>query len=294
MTELGGMSGAATELVLWAGSVKSHSFEDRIVAAGAGGFAHTSLFPHEVRRWRESGRSDGELRGLFEAGGIRIAVVDPLISWWPDAKLPPGLPEDHPATGPFEPSEIFDMAVAVGAETVAVVALFAPRVDPARGARYFAAACDRASERGLRLGLEAIPHTGIPELALAWQIVERAGRENGGVVLDAWHFFRGEPDYEVLGSIPGEKIFAVQLDDAPLEPYHDTAFESLHLRQLPGEGELDLGSFIRTVLASGTDALFGPEVFSDQLSTIAASELGHRLGESTREVLTAAGVFPTA
>jgi hypothetical protein len=34
---------------------------------------------------------------------------------------------------------------------------------------------------------------------------------------DTWHFFRSHPDFELLARIPGDRIFAVQVDAAAVE-----------------------------------------------------------------------------
>jgi sugar phosphate isomerase/epimerase len=179
---------------------------------------------------------------------------------------------------------VFAMATTLGAELVSVLALFDPPVDAIEGARHFGDLCDDAARRGLRLQLEFIPGTGIPDLALAWEIVRRADRPNGGLILDCWHFFRSGSDLALLASIPPERIFALQLDDAPAEPAADLAEESLLGRLVPGEGELDLRAFL-SALAGDLPPLVGPEVFSDELWRLDPGELGRRLGDATRAAL---------
>jgi sugar phosphate isomerase/epimerase len=277
------------ELVLWAASVKAFSFEQRIAAARAGGFSATSLFPYDVTAAADRGLSPQRVRELFEHHGLRIAVVDPLTTWLPGSQVPSDLAPDDPAFGGIGPDEMFELAVALGADVVTVLALFDDRVDPLEGARCFAALCDRANERGLRLALEFIPGTGIADLASAWQIVRRASRENGGLMLDSWHFFRAGADFTGLEAIPLESVFAVQLGDAPAIPAADLAYESLHERLIPGDGDLELGAFLRPILAGGTPRLIGPEVFSDATQEIPAEWLGRLLGESSRTLVAANG-----
>jgi sugar phosphate isomerase/epimerase len=84
-------------------------------------------------------------------------------------------------------------------------------------------------------------------------------------------------------------VFAVQIGDAPAIPAADLAHESLHERLIPGEGELDLGAFLRAILAAGTPPLIGPEVFSDRTQEIPAEWLGRLLGESSRALVAANG-----
>ena len=273
------------ELTLWAASVRAYPLRERIEAARAGGFTATSLFPYEVAAAERDGLDAAGVRELFESHGIRIAVVDPLTTWLPGSRVPDDLPADDPAVGAIEADAIFEWAVALGADVVTALALFNERVDPGTASRAFASLCDRAAERGLRIALEFVPGTGIPDLASALEIARGAGRENGGLVLDSWHFFRSVPDVRLLASVPPELVFAVQLEDAPARPAADLAHESLHARLIPGDGELDLPTFMRTVLALGAPPLIGPEVFSDATSELPARWLGRLLGERTREFL---------
>ncbi len=272
------------ELTLWAGSVIALDLDARIDAARAGGFTATSLFPFEVHRAEGEGIATSELRMRFEDAGVRIAVIDPLARWLPTWRRPQ-LPPGDPATGDFQAEELFAMSEALGADLLTVLALFDPPVDPEQGAGRFAALCDHAAEHGLRLQLEFIPGTGIADLASAWEIVRGADRPNGGVLIDSWHFFRSEPDYELLSSIPAERVFALQLEDAPLLAAADIAQESLHGRLMPGEGELDLARFMRALPGRRLPPLSGPEVFSDTESAgHAPGELGRRLAETTAAV----------
>jgi sugar phosphate isomerase/epimerase len=281
-------AGAQTvELTLWAANLIGRPLGERVQAALAGGFASTSLFPIEVRQAQEAGLSRRDVRALFEDAGLRLSAVDPLALWLPGSQAPAGLPDDDPAAGGFRPLEVFELTSAMGSDLVTVISVFERHVEADRGAEAFAALCDAAADHGLRLQLEFIPTTGVPDLASAWEIVRRADRPNGGLILDSWHFFRSKPDFDLLASIPAERVFAIQLEDAPARPAADLAEESLHGRLIPGAGDLDLERFLSTILRAGIPASIGPEVFSDQLRDVDAEELGRRLRDSTRALLSA-------
>ncbi|MGH2852441.1 MAG: sugar phosphate isomerase/epimerase family protein [Solirubrobacteraceae bacterium] len=274
-----------TELTLWGASVKAFPLAERIEAARAGGFTAVSVFPYEVNAAAAAGLDPRGFRERFEDQGLRIAVVDPLTTWLPESRVPDDLPPEDPATGALAPTAMFELATALGADVVTALALFDDLVEPVSAAAAFASVCDRAAERDLRLALEFIPGSGIPDLRCAWEIVRRSDRANGGLMLDSWHFFRSDPDFELLAAIPPDRVFAIQLDDAPAEPAADLAHESLHERLIPGDGELDLARFTRILLDGGTPQLIGPEVFSDATAELPASQLGRLLGERTRELI---------
>ena len=64
-------------------------------------------------------------------------------------------------------------------------------------------------------------------------------------------------------SIPGDKIFIVQLADAPLIDM-DLLYWSRHFRNMPGEGDLPVRDFMRAVAATGYDGYLSLEIFNDQ------------------------------
>jgi sugar phosphate isomerase/epimerase len=273
----------SVEATLWGSNVMGRSFEERIEVARAGGFTATSIFPFEVAEAAERGESPQQLRQRHEEAGLRIAVLDPLARWLPTWR-PPNAGLDDPGRGDFTAEQMFPTAEALGAEAVTVLALYDPTVDPAVAGPLFAELCDRAAEHGLRLQLEFIPGSGLHDLAAAWAVVEAADRPNGGVLLDTWHFFRSASSFELLAEIPAEKIFALQLEDAPVEPPPDLGWECLHARLVPGEGELDLDRLMATI-AGKVPRLSGPEVFSDEFASLSPAQLGARLGDASRRYL---------
>lgn len=276
---------ASDDLLLWAGSVREYGWADRIAAAEAGGFSVTSLFPADIQRAEREGISRHELNAMFADAGISVAVIDPFTKWLPTWAPGPTITEAEVAFADFEEREVFAMAHAFGAELISLNEFFGEPVDAEVAAECFAALCDRAAAEGLRIMLEPMPFSGVGELALAWEIVRTAGRANGGLILDAWHFFRRGPDLALLASIPGERIFAVQLDDAPAEPEASVKDESMQRRLLPGAGELDLEGFMRALAPTAGRRYIGPEIFSDEAWSLPARELGRRLGATTRRLL---------
>ena len=163
------------------------------------------------------------------------------------------------------------------------------RNDPTDVVDAFRRTCDRAAELGMLVQLEFMPFGSIPDLATAWEIVRRADREGGGIVLDSYHYFRGYPNPTVLSELPGEKIFAVQLWDATTQLQGGSLYaDQMHHRQAPGEGDFPLTELVRTLQSIDGLRQVGPELFSDDADGLAADELGARVGDATRRMLTAA------
>src|SRR4051794_3125569 len=139
-------------------------------------------------------------------------MVDPVMNWYPDRTPSPSRFAGVSTTDALrvcdELGAVSCTAIGTGASDVPADAL----------AEHFAALCDRAREIDLDVQLEFIPFTFIHDIATGWDIVRTADRRNGGLEFDTWHFFRGTPDYRTLATVPGDRIFQVQLDDALAVP----------------------------------------------------------------------------
>ena len=97
----------------------------------------------------------------------------------------------------------------------------------------------------------------------AWEVVRRADHPNIGLILDSFHTLARKIDVETIRAIPGDRIFIVQLADAPKIDM-DLLYWSRHFRNMPGEGDLDVVGFMRAVAATGYDGPLSLEIFNDQ------------------------------
>jgi sugar phosphate isomerase/epimerase len=107
----------------------------------------------------------------------------------------------------------------------------------------FARFCDIAAPHGLSADLEFMPWTAVPNLAAALRIVEAAGRDNGGVLIDALHFDRSTSTLAQVVTLPRSRVNYVQFCDGP-ELYDPSDAGLIAVargaRLLPGQGGIDL------------------------------------------------------
>ncbi|MFC7133264.1 MULTISPECIES: sugar phosphate isomerase/epimerase family protein [Salinibaculum] len=273
--------------VLWGGTVWSRSIEERLEAANAGGFGELSLFPTDVREAVDAGTSVADIRALAAEYGVEITILDPYTKWVPEW-TPPN-PDDVPPLYDVDETEYLSLCDDLGVESLTALERWGREFDPEVAATHFGQFCDRAADHDLRVHLEFIPSTGIPDLETAWDIVRRADRDNGGIVFDTRHYFRGTPDDDLLRAIPGEKIFRVQVCDAP-ETVQGTLRGDSRQRLFPGDGDLDLVGVLGILDDIGGLSSVGIEVISDEFDDRPATELGEKAGESLRDLLTEAGI----
>jgi sugar phosphate isomerase/epimerase len=283
------MTLGADDLVLCAGTLpRETSWSERLAAASRAGFSGLSVWGRDYAAARRDGWTDADLRAQLDDHGLAVAELDPAWWWTPGEVDTAALVAiDTMEVFRFGESEMFAIADALGARSINAADVLGGDWGVDDAAEAFAKLCDRAGQHGLLVHLEFLPWSRIADLATAWEVVRRADRPNGGLALDAWHWFRsGTPsDVATLRAIPGAKIFAVQLDDAPAEPEPNLMSATLHQRLLPGEGAIDLAVMIDALRAIGAGAPFGVEVFSDALHALGPMEAAQRAADATRSVL---------
>ncbi len=256
------------------------AFDERVEAAAAAGFAGIGLYSPEYERLRhEEGRSAKDIARQLDDVGIVVAEIETLSGW-------------ADAGGPSEECRhreqlAYEMADELGCRYMQAIGPYDGTV--AEAAEAFAALCDRAGNHGLLVGIEWLPFTNIATAADAQAIVEAADRPNGGYCADIWHHKRGADDESMLRALPGERVFAIQMDDRPKRPQLlDYKQDCMVNRVPPGEGEFDCVGFVRLLQEIGVRAPISLEVPSTELWAAPAGEAARRAADAMRAVLAAA------
>jgi sugar phosphate isomerase/epimerase len=272
---------SAPRKVLWAANVRNKSLSERLVAAQIGGFTHMSIFPIDYRGWRSQGMSAAQIRQQIKAAGVRVLAVDPFVQWVPNFTVPSWYPADYRGFIEFSEAQILEIAQELEAEAINCVEGLGQAYPREVLVERFGSFADRAKARGLRVTLEFMPISSIQDLSAGWAIVQGANRSNAGLCFDTWHYFRSKPDDALLKTIPGEKIFEVQLADA-LNALQgkDLTDDLLRFRRLPGQGELPLARIVPILKSTGAWRSVGPEVFADAMDALSATEAGKQAGQS--------------
>lgn len=125
------------------------------------------------------------------------------------------------------------------------------------------AAADTAERHGVKVAYEALAWgRHVNRYTHAWRLVETADHPNLGTCLDSFHILSVGDDPLGIAAIPGNKIFFLQLADAPLMSL-DVLSWSRHYRLFPGEGSFDLPRLLSLVQRTGYDGPMSLEVFND-------------------------------
>jgi sugar phosphate isomerase/epimerase len=84
-----------------------------------------------------------------------------------------------------------------------------------------------------------------------------------GLVVDIWHLERGPSTLADLAEVPGDKVFVVELNDAPAAQSTDLFYDTIHHRALCGSGTFDIKGFIETLQQIAFPGPWGVEIISE-------------------------------
>ena len=234
----------------------SGNFPEKLEAIAAAGFDGIEIFEQDFIAHDGDPKEVGD---MIRAMGLEITLFQPFRDF-------EGLPEPHRAKVFDRVERKFDLMQDLGTDLVLICSSCHPEalggID--RSAADFNELGDRAAKRGLRVGYEALAWgRHVNDHRDAWEIVRRADHGSVGLILDSFHTLARRIDPETIRRIPGDKIFFVQLADAPAIDMN-LLYWSRHFRNMPGEGDLDVTGFMKAVMATGYTGPISLEIFNDQ------------------------------
>lgn len=143
--------------------------------------------------------------------------------------------------------------------------------------------CDLALPCDLHVDLEFMPFRPLATLSDAIDVIERASKVNGHILIDALHLHRAGASIEDLRRIDPSLIGAFQICDGPLAAPTDLATEAREGRKMPGEGAFDL-KLLSASLPENTPIAVEVPIYISHKS-LAQSERLLNLHRTTRAVL---------
>ncbi|QYK41468.1 MAG: sugar phosphate isomerase/epimerase and 4-hydroxyphenylpyruvate domain-containing protein [Paracoccaceae bacterium] len=249
----------------------SGRFVEKLDAIAQAGFDGIEIFEQDFIAADHSPR---EVGAMVRDHGLEIALFQPFRDF-------EGLPEPYRSRAFARAARKFALMDELGTDLLLVCSSVHPAalggID--RMAQDFHDLGELAARHGIRVGFEALcwgRH--VNDHRDAWEVVRRAEHPNVGLILDSFHTLGRGIDPDTIRRIPGDRIFFVQLADAPAIPM-DLLYWSRHFRNMPGEGDLDVTGFLRAVMATGYGGPLSLEIFNDQfragLPRLVAQD-GHR------------------
>jgi 4-hydroxyphenylpyruvate dioxygenase len=247
------------------------TFAQKLEAIAAAGFDGIEIFEQD---FIASDFTPEDVGRMVRDAGLAITLFQPFRDF-------EGLPEPHRSRAFARAARKFRLMNQLGTDLVLVCSTVHPAAMGGmdRMAEDFHELGELAARHGVRVGFEALcwgRH--VNDHRDAWEVVRRADHPNVGLILDSFHTLARRIDPDTIRRIPGDRIFFVQLADAPAIEM-DLLYWSRHFRNMPGEGDLDVTGFMRAVTATGYAGPLSLEIFNDQfrsgLPRLVAQD-GHR------------------
>ena len=233
----------------------SGTLEDKLAAAGAAGYDGVEVFENDLI---VSPSSPAAVRSRAADLGLTIDLYQPFRDF-------EAVPADLLARNLHRAEAKFDLMAQLGTDTVLVCSSISPDSidDDDLAAEQLHALADRAADHGLRVAYEALAWgRHVDDYQHSWKIVAAADHPALGLCLDSFHILSRHSDPAGIREIPGEKVFFLQLADAP-ELSMDVLQWSRHYRCFPGQGAFDLPAFLEHVLVAGYTGPLSLEIFND-------------------------------
>jgi 4-hydroxyphenylpyruvate dioxygenase len=229
---------------------------EKLEAAAAARFDGVEIFENDLLQFPGT---PADVRRICLDLGLRIDMFQPF--------------RDFEGVGPEQlqrnldrAERKFDVMEELGTELILVCANISESAssDLELRAEQMALLAERAARRKIRIAFEALAWGGaVKTWRQVWDIVQRANQPNLGVALDSFHTLVLKDDWQGLKDIPGQRIFYMQLADAPWVKL-DPLTHSRHYRCFPGQGEMEVTGFVGAVLDSGYNGPISLEIFSDE------------------------------
>jgi 4-hydroxyphenylpyruvate dioxygenase len=230
---------------------------EKLEGIASAGFSGVEIFDNDLLSFSGSA---ADVRRIAADLGLEIVAFQPFRDF-------EGMPANKRERVFGRAERKFDVMQQLGCGLLVVCSNTAPdgAGDIARAASDLRELGERASARGLRVGLKALAWARhIKDYRQAWEAVQGANHPAVGLIVDSFHSFAAHTDLDHLRGIPGARIFLAHLADADaIHP--DALAQGRHFTNFPGQGELPLLAFMEELQATGFEGPLSIEIFNDQV-----------------------------
>ena len=275
------------ELGLHAGCIMHTNVVTDVRIAREAGYDAIEIWIPKLVRYLEVGYTVDELKAKM--GDLKAAMMNCLLSVeGQDPAFRKKLREDC--------GRLAKVARGIGCPTIQVIVL--NELDGLPWSKMksllvasFQELADIAGEYGVRFGLEPVVFSDFHHLTQALEVIEEAGRENLGLVVDTWHVWTSGEAWEVVEGLNPGTIYSAHIGDT--NPKRGAQWHDDDRTALPGEGILPLEEGVRAILKTGYEGVWSVEMLSHRHWEWDPMELAVDLKRRTEELLKKVGITAT-
>jgi sugar phosphate isomerase/epimerase len=228
----------------------------RIEAVARTGYAGFGL-THADLQVAKAGVGLPAVTQMLRDNGIETVQLERVNDWWTTGTRK----EQSDAVR----SDLFDACALLGVDNIKVGA--DDDGDPVAYDQLcagFDALAEAGREAGVKIAYENTPFSPplIRTTEQAIRLVTDVGNDNGGLILDIWHAYRGGTSYRALLELPPAYLYGVELDDGASQVVGSQIEDTFDNRLLCGTGEFNVPAFIAVVQQLGWTGVWGVEHMS--------------------------------
>ena len=243
----------------------SGALQDKLHAAARAGFGGVEIFENDLISAPQDAAQIGRMLRDFD---LACTMFQPFRDL-------EGMPEPQRTAAFARMERKFDTMDALGTDLVLLCSNCSPASSGERERLLddLRDLGERAAARGKRIGYEALAWgRHVDDHRQAWSLVRDVDHPAIGLVLDSFHSLARNIPTSSIGDIRPEKLFLVQLADAP-NLSMDPLSWSRHHRVLPGQGDWPVADYVAAIQQTGYNGWFSLEIFNDHFRAGAASQV---------------------
>jgi sugar phosphate isomerase/epimerase len=236
----------------------SADFRVRVEEASKAGFTGMGIWhadlEHSLRRY-----SLTDMKKILTDNGIRHVELEFLTGWFNDG--------EEKANSDVTKKLLLEAAEGLGARAIKVGDFSNQKCPMPKLIERFAGLCREAENHGTRVAFEMMPFSIISSLEDALTLARGADAKNGGIFFDLWHMVKLNIPYDSVAAFPAQYRIGMEINDGFSREHSmpDMVEETTGYRQLCGEGEFDIKTFVAKVRAAGWTGPWGIEVLNKKL-----------------------------
>lgn len=275
-----------TKLALNQGTIRHLPFTEGVKVAKQSGFQAMGVWSERVFEALQKGMTINDIVNIINSANMKVVELIFLEPWLF-------------AKGEDKEKSLLNMEVlcaigkALNAQTICAPA-YGHEQDLELALENFSDFCDIAAHYDLSVGIEFLPCFSIKNLLSAYNIVELSGRHNGGVIVDAFHVFKGCTSVDDLDKVDINKILMVHLcDGVKHKESIDYITDAREYRTFPGEGCFKLESLLSKLQDKCYQGYFSVEVLNKDFSQLDQAIVGRRCYNTSKMLLEKAEMICT-
>ncbi len=229
------------------------------------GFDAVEIFENDLLSAPQSAREIGQLIGEL---GLACSMFQPFRDY-------EGLPEEQKARALERMRRKFSVMDDLGTDLILLCSNCSTQSvgDRNRLIDDLGEIAVLAGEHGKRIAYEALAWGAhVNDHREAWGLVRDVDHAALGLALDSFHSLARDIPSSSIGDIRVEKLFIVQLADAP-KVQMDFLNWSRHFRCMPGQGDFPLADYASALVKIGYQGYWSLEIFNDRFRSALASQV---------------------